>query len=171
MIKLTVTGVDTVVKQLKAYRDTLDRRIKRLQEELALIGIQIASTGFATAQYDGTPDVQVSPSPEWVDDHTVQIAAWGTTVLFIEFGTGLNYPDHPEPLPELSPRGTYGQGKAGSPSKTWTYYGEQGSNGVPLPNKPSVIRTRGNPPARAMYDAGKEMRKAVSQVIAKVWSE
>ena len=66
-------------------------------------------------------------------------------------------------------RGEYGQGKGSQDS--WGYYGNPGTNGrvVKENGKGSLVITHGNPPARAMYDAGKEMREQVRAIAKEVF--
>ena len=81
----------------------------RLLERLTQEGYEVASAGFASAEYDGTNDVTVS-----VEDRgkIKAVVAVGGTVLFIEFGTGVTYPDnHPEARDLGMERGEYGHGR------------------------------------------------------------
>ena len=59
-----------------------------------------------------------------------------------------------------------------------TYYGEPGTNGRVVRTQQKegeeavdVIRTHGNPPARAMYDAGKAMRERIVEIAREVYKE
>ena len=138
-------------------------------ERLAEIGVETASVRFRNAQYDGTNDVTVD-APKWVSDNCIAVSASGTTITFIEFGTGVYYSEeHPQSSEFGFQRGGYGQGKGSQNS--WGYYGEQGTNGqfVKTTDKGDVYVTHGNPPARAMYDASKDIRNNIITIAKEVF--
>ena len=169
-MQIRVSGVDDLISRLKAYRKTLEDKQHHLLEELAKIGIDVASVKFQTAQYDGENDVVVNNSPEWVGENKLFITATGNAVMFIEFGTGVHYSEqHPKAAELGAVRGTYGQGKGSRDS--WGYYGSPGTNGrvVKETDKGTVVLTHGNPPARALYDSTKEMRDKIKQVAREVF--
>lgn len=170
MIGIKVTGVDGVISRLKEMQKNLsDVKMRLFLEKLAHIGIETADVKFRTAQYDGTNDVTVSSSPEWIGDNALAISASGTAVLFIEFGTGVHYTEtHPLADEFGYVRGGYGQHKG--LRDRWGYYGEPGTNGVPKRGG-EVIITHGNPPARAMYDAGKEIRQRITETAREVFCQ
>lgn len=174
MIKISVSGLDETIKHLEKVKKSLASKQKNLLERLAKIGIDVAAVKFKTAQYDGVNDVTVDKSPEWIDDTTLAIVARGQAVAFIEFGTGVHYAEkHPTATQVGAIRGSYGQGKGKKDS--WTYYGEPGTNGRVVrtvqEDATTVIRTHGNPPARAMYDAGKEIRERIVEIAKEVYKE
>ena len=91
---LSPTGVQQMIDSVREYREWIKIGCARLLERLTQEGYEVASAGFASAEYDGTNDVTVS-----VEDRgkIKAVVAVGGTVLFIEFGTGVTYPDnHPE---------------------------------------------------------------------------
>lgn len=169
MIKVRAAGIDSVIRHLEEKRKALqDEKLRRFLEKLAQIGIETADVKFRNAEYDGTNDVVVSPAPEWVNENTLTISASGTTVLFIEFGTGVHYAEqHPKADEFGFVRGGYGKGQG--KKEHWGYYGEPGTHGVPKRDG-AVIITQGNPPARAMYDAGKEIRQRIADTAREVFS-
>lgn len=171
-MEIKVLGLDRLMGKLRTYQKSLDSKQKRLLEELAQIGIDIASARFQTAQYDGGNDVVVNKSPEWANDHTLFLIATGDAVTFIEFGTGVHYAEqHPQAAALGAIRGAYGQGKGAQ--DRWSYYGSPGTNGqiVTENEKGTVVLTHGNPPARAMYDATKEMRDQIEDVAREVFGK
>lgn len=170
-MQIRVSGLDDLISRLKKYRKTLEDKQHRLLEELAKIGIDVATVKFQTARYDGENDVIVNKSPEWIGDNKLFITATGNAVTFIEFGTGVHYAEqHPKGAALGAIRGTYGQGKGSRDS--WGYYGNPGTNGkvVKENDKGTVVLTHGNPPARAMYDSAKEMRSRILSVAKEVFS-
>lgn len=158
-MKIT-TNADTVIKQLKSYRDGINGKLHTLMERLAAVGITKADMTFRTAEYDGDNDVEVT-GPEWIGENVLQIVASGETVLFIEFGSGLIGDGHPQAADFGYGPGTFsdnealgGKGHWDDP-KGWYYrHGE---------------KSHGNPPARAMYEAGKEMRLRIREIAAEVF--
>lgn len=170
MITINIKNIDKVIKQLENYQKSLEDKQKQLLERLAEIGIEVATTRFGSAQYDGINDVVVDSEPTWIDDTKLAIVARGNAITFIEFGTGVHYTEqHPKAEELGAVRGTYGQGKGSRDS--WTYYGETGTAGqiVRESEKGAVVRTQGNPPNRAMYDAGKEMRQRIIEIAKEVF--
>lgn len=163
MIKIS-TNVDTVIKQIETYRKLLHNRLERLLERLAMIGATEARVRFSQAMYAGKNDVVISV--ETVSKSCCQIVAEGQAVLFIEFGTGISNPEHPQSAEFGYKHGEYGQGKGMNP-KGWVYVGEQGNAGQTL--REGVYRTKGNPPARAMYDSAKEMREEILRIAREVF--
>ena len=142
------SNIDTVIAQVKQYRDKLNDRIRLLLEKLGEIGVNTAAIKFRSAKYDGNNDVDVTI--EWSDENTLRIVASGGSVLFIEFGSGLGGYGHPQAGELGYGPGTWSDNEALGGKHHWDdpkgWYYEHGQ------------KSHGNPPARAMYDAGKEMR-------------
>ena len=157
-IGLDGSGVDEFIKGVEDYRNWLEAKTKILVQRLSDEGYQIAAVGFQKAQYDGVNDSAVS-----VEDRGEKIkavVALGSAALFIEFGTGITYPDnHPEAANLGMTRGGYGQGKGNQP--TWGYYGDPGTNGtvVKQTDKGQLVLTHGNPANMPMYEAVKLLRE------------
>lgn len=169
-MEIRVKGLDSLINKLKTYQKSLEEKQHRLLEELVKIGIDVASAKFQTAQYDGDNDVIVNKQPEWVGDNKLFLTATGSSITFIEFGTGIHYAEqHPKAAALGAIRGAYGQGKGSRDS--WGYYGSPGTNGkvVKENDKGTVVLTHGNPPARAMYDSAKEMRSQVANIAREVF--
>ena len=161
-MKIT-SNVDTVILQLRRYRDDVPQKVERLFDKLSYLGAFRARVDFTSAMYAGTNDVEVSVEPK---DNGFEIVATGQAVLFIEFGTGIKNPEHPQSAEFGYAHGTYGKGH-GAYEHGWVYYGEQGNAGQPI--REGVYRTLGNPPARAMYNASKEMREKIAEIAREVF--
>lgn len=169
-MKVQVTGEDRLISKLNAYKKSLKEKQRKFLSTLAEIGIDTATVKFGSAQYDGENDVEVEQSPRWSGDNKLIISATGKTITFIEFGTGVHYAEqHPKAMELGMVRGEYGQGKGSQNS--WGYYGSPGTNGKVVKETPrgTVVVTHGNPPARAMYDAGKEMRNRILEIAREVF--
>ena len=158
------TNADVLIKQLKEYRDKIKPKMEKLFERLSYLGAFRARVDFTSAMYAGDNDVEITVVPK---DNGFEIVASGHAVLFIEFGTGIKNPEHPLSSEFGFAHGTYGKGKGANPNG-WVYYGVQGNAGRPV--RDGVYRTMGNPPARAMYNAGKEMKERVLEIAREVFN-
>ena len=111
--------------------------------DVAQYGAEIAQTVFASAIYDGQNDVRVTAKPT---ESGAEVRASGNATLFIEYGSGAAFGyGHPRPGqygPGTWSRGPLGKGHWDNPNG-W-YYGHG-------------VKSRGNPPAAAMYHAEREM--------------
>lgn len=106
-VSLNPSGIQKLIDALKAKKKWLEEKTEELVKELAEIGVQTASVKFADAIYDGTNDVTVEKEQD--GSLSAIVRASGDTVLFIEFGTGITYPDnHPEASALGMTRGSYG---------------------------------------------------------------
>ena len=91
-------------------------------------------------------------------------------MLFIEFGTGVTYPDnHPEAAEHGMRRGEYGAGHGKQSS--WGYYGDPGTNGEvrTKANGKSVVITHGNPANMSMYDTVKQLQQILPRLAKEVF--
>lgn len=173
-VDLSASGIDELINGLHDYVEWTNRKANELVDRLAQAGMQVASAGFESAVYDGTNDFSVSVADR--GDMCRGVVAVGSTVLFVEFGTGVTYPDnHPEAAQNGMIRGQYGQGK-GSRSM-WGYYGDDpGTNGVFATKKdgtikePHVVLTHGNPANMPMYSSAKDLRDNFQRIAKEVFS-
>lgn len=172
MIKFAIDGLEDVIRDIDKLQVTLEDRIRGALEAIMSEGYVIASVRFDEALYAGTNDVEVDP-PRW-DGDTLILEAHGNAVAFIEFGTGTNYFDYPDPSVyeklDMSPHGTYGEGYGAN--VRWWYKGDPGNAGRPKRHRDGTYdevwsTSWGNPPARAMYEAGKVLDKDRIQQILK----
>lgn len=175
------TGIEETIKRLEERKKT-DEKLREVMEKLAQIGVGVAKFSFANAIYDGENDTQVSLV--WEGENCVVQAA-GRHVLFIEFGSGTHYQEHPLAAEFGFFHGVYGRGRGYEPKypKGWVYVGPMGSNptgyahhpaktlkgGKKLPPDPTKVRTLGNPPSMSMYVAGREMRNNVERIVKEVF--
>lgn len=150
-------SIDKAIKQLEQYKKDFLAKEEIFVKKLAEIGVSVASTGFALADYDGVNDVSVRL--EWQGNKATVIAE-GETVGFIEFGTGVKYPEWDNSGMEYTPpkHGTYGKGHGARP-KGWYF----------KPGEGAVQHTYGNPPAEAMRTARDVMIEKVTQIAREVW--
>lgn len=160
-VELSEKGIDKIINELKQYKQWLKDCTERFIKALADEGMQISSASFQQAVYDGTNDVSVSVENR--DSNRAAVVAIGGAVLFIEFGTGVRYPDdHPE---NQFSRGTYGHG-LGRLKKGWRYSGDPGSNGEVITEGKHAgeVRTFGNPASMSMYKTVRELEEKFEEI-------
>lgn len=168
-VPLSQRGIDTLLREIKSYTVWLKERSRVLLDRLAQAGFEVASARFAKAAYDGTNDASVSL--ETRSEGVRAVVAVGASVLFIEFGTGVTYPDnHPQAAELGMKRGEYGQGHGKQSS--WGYYGDPGTNGVVKMKKDgsTVVITHGNPANMPMYETVKELEAMLPELVKEVFS-
>lgn len=168
-VPLSQRGIDTLLREIESYTVWLKERSQVLLDRLAQAGFEVASARFAKAAYDGTNDASVSL--ETRSEGVRAVVAVGASVLFIEFGTGVTYPDnHPQAAELGMKRGEYGQGHGKQPS--WGYYGDPGTNGVVKTKKDgsTVVITHGNPANMPMYETVKELEAMLPDLVKEVFS-
>ena len=150
-------SIKQALREVRQYKKDFLAKEKIFVRRLAEIGVSVASAGFATADYDGNNDVQVTMSARGT---SAKVVAYGETVGFIEFGTGIRYPEWNNTGMEYTPpeHGTYGKGHGARP-KGWFF----------KPGEGSAQHTYGNQPAEAMRTARDVMIERVAQIAREVW--
>lgn len=162
-VELTPQSIDDAIKAIEEYKKWIEDCTERLVEKLADKGVILAQIEFDNAPLDGTggnPEVVVTRTKDGRFKCTVQT---NETVLasFIEFGTGITYPDvHPYASQLGAIRGQYGQGKGSRPNG-WTfydvdYYGQK-------------RHTLGIPASMPMYKTEQQLEKLITQVANEVF--
>lgn len=152
------TSIDEAIDLLQKYKRDFEAKEREFVRRLAEIGVRVAKAGFATADYDGVNDVVVS----LVETSTgYSVVAAGDTVGFIEFGTGVRYPEWDNTGTDYTPpkHGTYGKGQGKNPHGWWFKQNEGGR----------ANHTYGNPPAEAMLTARDEIVDRAIQIAREVW--
>ena len=108
-MSLSASSIDDAINELKAFRNSIEKKKDKLLEELANVGVREASVRFTTAMYDGVNDSSVTL--ETINDGYA-IVAEGRAVAFIEFGAGV-YHNTGDPYPNPRPDGIVGIGEYG----------------------------------------------------------
>lgn len=162
-MQFEIKGIDKTIQHLKEYQKRLPDKTDKLLERLATIGAFRARIDFSNAMYAGDNDVEVEVTK---DGNGYVIKASGSSVLFIEFGTGILNPEHPQSGEFGFMHGTYGKGKGANPNG-WVYVGSQGNAGQTI--RDGVYRTYGNPPAMAMWNASKDIRQEIEKIAREVF--
>jgi hypothetical protein len=168
-VPLSIPAYDSLIRKIEDLRNWQSDRAIVFADRLAQEGMEIASIKFSQAVYDGTNDVSVTVEPR--GNNVRAVVATGGATLFIEFGTGVTYPDdHPEAGELGMKRGEYGQGHGKQHS--WGYYGDPGTNGVLKEKKNGgfVVITYGNPANMPMYETVKELQDRLTEIAKEVFS-
>ena len=155
---LSTKSLGKALKELKAFRDSIDAKKYQLLEELTKIGLREASIRFTTAMYDGVNDTDVRAE---LTHFGYRIVAEGKAVAFIEFGAGV-YHNPGEPYPDPRPDGIVGIGEYGKglgKRQAWGYKDETGE----------LVITHGNPAAMPMWYASEEMRNNIEKIAKRVF--
>jgi hypothetical protein len=163
-MKITVNpfdpkSIDSAIQMVKQYKRDFEAKESEFLLRLSEIGVRVAQSGFATADYDGVNDVVVSMERT---NNGYSVVASGKTVGFIEFGTGVKHPEWDNTGMDYTPpkHGTYGKGHGadldnqGNPKGWWFASGRH---------------TYGNTPAEAMRTARDEMVENVIRIAREVW--
>ena len=168
--KVTLDEIDELIKGLEEYKQWLSEKCQQFVDRLAQQGLQVASARFQVANYSGTNDVTVRIEKR--GNMYSAVVAEGDAVLFIEFGTGVTYPDgHPDKPPEVSPRGTYGYG-LGKMRDGWRYPIEKGigNSDAEIDSKHrNMLRTKGNPSNMSMYNSVRELEEEFAVIAREVF--
>lgn len=168
-VPLSIPAYDSLIRKIEDLGNWQSDRAIVFVDRLAQEGMEIASIKFSQAVYDGTNDVSVTVEPR--GNNVRAVVATGGATLFIEFGTGVTYPDdHPEAGELGMKRGEYGQGHGKQHS--WGYYGDPGTNGVLKEKKNGgfVVITHGNPANMPMYETVKELQDRLTEIAKEVFS-
>ena len=151
-------SISAAIKQLNQYEKEFRAKEEEFVRRLKEIGMSVAETGFALADYDGVNDVLIA---ETQNGPRAAIIAYGQAVGFIEFGTGVKFRGYDASNTEYTPppHGSYGKGKGANP-KGWFYTPNEGAAGH---------HTYGNMPAEAMLTARDVMVERVARIAREVF--
>lgn len=169
-VELSEQGIDKALRELENYKKWLKECTEKFVQALGEEGMQIASAKFQQATYDGTNDVSVSVENR--GENKVAVVAVGGAVLFIEFGTGVKYPDnHPEAGKNGFNRGGYGY-HLGRLEKGWRYKGDPGSNGelIMTGEHAGEVRTYGNPANMSLYLTVRELQEKFEEIARRCYT-
>ena len=156
------------IEYLQGRFEDADKYLKKASEELcrrlAHMGVQTAKLHFFEALYDGINDAEVTSEKRW---NGYVVKANGNSVLFIEFGTGVHYPDsHPEP--HGMAHGTYGKGYG--KNDYWFYTVMPGNaGGERADGRLNTTITHGNPANMPMYTTVKELEQELPRMVKEVF--
>lgn len=170
-VSLSPSGIDKAIRELKEYEKWLNEKTKEFLKALGEEGVQIATAKFGKAVYAGHNDVSVSMEDR--GENAVAVVAVGNATLFIEFGTGIRYPEHPLAEDMGMVRGEYGY-RLGGLEKGWRYQGVPGN----VPDTEVItegkhageVHTFGNPANMCMYFTVKELEAKIEEIARRVYA-
>lgn len=149
------------------YIKELPKRVKAFEKALAEIGYDQFKVSYADPFYAGSNDIEVT----WKEtEKGFEVKASGTTVLFVEFGTGIYYPqDNPYASTYGFERGGYGNHQG--LNEVWVYRGEKGNRGwTPKgETRTDVVATHGNESANALYKAEERISADIERIAREVF--
>ena len=145
-------------KMVRQYKRDFEAKEQEFLRRLAEVGVSTAVNLFHMADYDGTKDVQVTMDQSGT---RATVTAYGQTVGFLEFGTGVKYREWDGGDTDYTPppHGSYGKGQGKNPWGWW-FTPQEGAKSV---------HTYGNPPAEAMLTARDNMIMYVTEIAREVW--
>ena len=151
-------SVSNAINQLAEYERDFAAKEEEFVRRLKEIGVSVATAGFAMADYDGINDVLIAETQAGT---RAAVIAYGETVGFIEFGTGVKFPEWNGTDAEFTPpeHGSYGKGRGKSPHG-WYFKQNEGA---------AARHTYGNPPAEVMLTARDAMIENVTRIAREVW--
>ena len=167
-VRIDITDIDQALKDLKDAKQWLKEKSTEFCNQLAEQGAVKANYEFSKAVYDGTNDVTVFSEPR--GEGKAAVVADGNATLFIEFGSGITYPDsHPEAAELGMVHGEYGYG-LGKMENGWRYQGDPGSNGMVITrNGEQWVHTYGNPANMSMYLTVRELERRVPELARRIY--
>lgn len=162
-----VEGMDRLRRRMAQVQAAVsdESRLARFLDAIAQTGADVAQARFNAAAYPGAKDVAVSVVRD--SETRYRVVASGTSVLFVEFGSGVTYPATNPRADDLGfvPRSwSSTHANAIKRDGLWVYYGQPGGDATPVSGRPSnTWWTQGNPSANAMYEAAKDMRGTIAR--------
>lgn len=160
-VSLDPESINQAIRELNDYKEWFEEKCQIFLSKLAEEGMTSAIIRFQNAVHDGGNDVRV----EWEErgENLVAVVARGHTVLFIEFGSGVRYPDsHPEVGvdPSKTMHGTWSESDLGKGHwknpKGWYYAHNQ--------------KSYGNPANECMYQAKRDLINKFEKIARRVFT-
>lgn len=167
-------SIDRAIEQVKAYRDSLPKKVETLRKRVAEELVDLAENGFNGAWYDDVlgegmslPKVDVY----FKDDGDACIVfAKGDSVIWQEFGAGVYYngpvgsSPHPWGAQNLFLIGEYGSGYG--KKQIWGYYDPEY-----IRDEAHLKLTRGTPASMPMYHATQEVLGKIVEIAREVFKD
>ena len=161
-VSLDPESINQAIRELNDYEDWFEDRCRTLLLEMAREGMSEAQIRFENVVYDGDPEV-IEIKYEDRGDNLVAVVAKGPTVLFLEFGAGVRYPDsHPEigVDPSKTMHGTWSESDLGKGHwknpKGWYYAHNR--------------KSYGNPANECMYQAKRHVMEQFERIARRVFA-
>lgn len=151
-------SINRALALVKQYKKDFAVKNQEFARRLAEIGVRLAGGIYSVADYDGEHDVTVFMEKR---ANGYAVIAAGTTVGFLEFGTGIRNREWAGTGLSYTPppHGSYGKGHGKQPYGWWFKSQDYGV----------TMHTYGNQPAEGMLTARNEMAMRVTQIAREVW--
>ena len=168
-VKLTASGIEAAIRELRKYERRLYRKSVVLRERVSYFIAKDASAVFNAAVAgddlrEGTITGNVQVSVEQKGNNVTLIIADGKDAVFMEFGAGVyfNGPVGSSPNPLGTEMGfTIGSYSTHKPDKEiWGYKGEDGE----------IHLTHGTPASMPLYRAVQRVWKDIDRIAQEVFS-
>ncbi len=168
-VTLSDSGIEKLKSHLEEYKKYLDKKTGEFVKKLAWQGVRIARVQYSAALYTGQNDSKVQCT--MTSENTAVVRAYGSIVLFIEFGTGITYPDiHPNAQEMGMHRGEYGYHLGRFPR--WRYEGDPGNLGKVIPEgqkHAGEVITEGMPAQMPIYYTIGDLERLCETVARRVF--
>lgn len=158
-------GTAAVLRRIEGIKEAISDKIPKAIDLEAKRLATMAQDTYDAAYYTGEKDITVTS--ERVDKNSALIKASGTTVLFVEYGTGI-FLKHDSQFgdaaayPPKSWSATHGRWLT-NPRRMYRY---QGWWPLPHPGTKKVQQwTQGNSSANAMYEAWKDTKDSIPRAV------
>ena len=158
-LSLTPADMERAIQEIEAFEKYLTEKTNELLQRLAEIGVEVMRVKFGNATYDGTKEVDCSYM-QGSDNSSVMVVAVGKSVLFIEFGSGILFPDaHPDPAAAMYPHGSWsesaeGKGHWDDPNGWYYAHGQ---------------KSYGNPANMSMYQTIRDLEDRFEEIVRSVF--
>lgn len=161
-------SIKKAIAEVEKYEKWLEEKTEIFIKKLAEKGVAIADRRFGNTETDGQKGNIAVYARKTADGY--EVCADGDEVLFIEFGTGVTYPDnYPNKPAEIAGRGTYGKGHG--KRRTWAFYSDEqpGAYGWNPKGTEGLIATHGMPAQMPMYLTAKEVARIAEETAREVF--
>lgn len=168
-------SIDRAIEQVKAYRDSLTEKEKKIREAVAQQLTDAVKVGFNGAADEDiivgnatAEKVEVDVIPD--HDGESGVKADGKKAVFQEFGAGVYYNGSVGSSPNpLGPQnmfyiGTFGQGKGAR--KVWGFYDPPDARDLQ-----HLVLTHGTPASMPMYHAEQEIIEKIPEIAREVFKD
>ena len=165
-MQIHVSGLNETLKRLMKIAEAVNVEKGKLLENLVFDGVVIAKEEVPVDTGELRDSIHGKMYPSKMKG---EIIAETDHSIFVEFGTGVHYPNsHPQAGEFGIAHGTYGRGLGNN--DYWFYTGQPGNAGGELAygHTNSTI-THGNPANMPMYNTGKDMKNEIMRIVRDVF--
>ena len=161
-VKLSKQGIDSAIRKIEKYRDSIEPKAKKVCRRLAESGVPIVDEAYEKAKIE-SDDPNGWVTKAFATEKGAKLQVWGQSVAFWEFGAGVtagqDYPSAYTGGVDASP-GSWSQSELGSghfdivTHPYWYWHGQ---------------RYTGLYPSYGMYNAMKHIEKNAEKELRKAF--